>query len=94
MKREFVEAYKNPTGAGFVIEVGHHPGRWMRVLRPTQSGMRCDGGGCEKLTERGDWYWRDGPGFILCERCASGVEVTTTLRGRRVTYVIPPPPAD
>lgn len=92
MKLEFVRSYKNPHGPGFVIEIGNPPGKWMQAKRPTQYGMRCDGAGCEKLTDRGDWYWRDGPGFALCERCASGVEVMTWMDGEHVSYVIPAPP--
>ena len=68
--------------------------RWMKATSPLQIGMRCEGGGCQHLMEHGDWYWRDGPGFALCERCAADMVVTTGLDGARSSYVIPQPPRD
>lgn len=94
MKREFVEMYKNPNGPGFIVEFGNPPGRWMQVKRPTQEFMRCEGAGCQHLTERGDWYWRDEGIGVLCERCASlpGHTITRHRDGRDITYEIPERP--
>jgi hypothetical protein len=92
MKLDFFCTYKNPNGPGFVIEMGNPPGRWMQAKRPTQYGMRCEGGGCQRLTEPGDWYWREGPCFILCEWCASGTSCTACRGGQEISYEIPPPP--
>lgn len=90
--RQFVCSYRNPTGTGFIVEIGNPPGRWMQAKRPTQYLLRCDGGGCQHLTQRGDWYWRESPGFLLCESCATGCTLTTVRGGQRISYEVPPRP--
>jgi hypothetical protein len=50
----------------------------------------CDGGGCQAWIYRGDWYYRDGINFHLCEGCASGA--TLTQGGVVVEIGYPPKP--
>lgn len=68
------------------------PGRWIKATRQAQT--MCEAAGCQKFIDRGEWYWRDGPCFAMCEACATdgGTWTSTGRDGLQVSWKIPAPP--
>lgn len=45
-------------------------GKWIR----NRGALRnpCDGAGCKRFIEKGEWYWRENLGWHFCRDCTPG----------------------